>query len=239
MTAPKTLATLAVRSRKLRMSQLAELLRIQSDRGGDLLEHAIELGYMTEQDAREVREQHMQAQLAQAGQQTTRSSAVQALLHNATDQQPLVRFVTRHGPAPAHTKAGKELVNILLVDDEPANQELMTAHFEERGVENDLYVASDGEQALAMLRGSGGQAVPRPYVIVLDLHMPRMDGFEFLDELRADPEHQDAVVLVMTASLSEQDLLDAEQRDVAGYFVRDYSGEGFLRAMAELFNSYA
>ena len=81
--------------------------------------------------------------------------------------------------------------------------------------------------------------IKSPDIIILDIEMPRMDGFQFLEALRSDPQHRDAAVLVMTVSASEEDLRRAEEFAVAGYFVRDYAGHGFLGAMGELFSAYA
>jgi DNA-binding NarL/FixJ family response regulator len=62
--------------------------------------------------------------------------------------------------------------------------------------------------------------VAKPYLIVLDLNMPRVNGIEFLDELRADPVHGSAVVFALTTSGNERDRVASYDRNVAGYVVK-------------------
>src|SRR5690606_24646767 len=89
-------------------------------------------------------------------------------------------------------------VTVLLVDDDDVDVEAVRRAFRKAKIANPVEVARDGLEALKMLRGgSPGRAVSKPYIIILDLNMPRMDGIEFLNELRTDPEHHDAVVFVL------------------------------------------
>src|SRR5262245_51307704 len=99
-------------------------------------------------------------------------------------------------------------VNFLIVDDDQVDVQAIQRGLQKQRIANPVHVARDGVEALQMLRGEGGVAnVPRPYLILLDLHMPRMDGLQFLRELRKDPELTDSVVFVLTTSATEEDKL--------------------------------
>lgn len=112
-------------------------------------------------------------------------------------------------------------VQILLVEDDQVDQMAFRRSLKALRVSNPLHVASDGQEALEMLRGEGGyEAIPGPLVVVLDLSMPRMDGFEFLDALRADPALTRLAVFVLTSSRDPSDLLKAYQRHIAGYLTK-------------------
>ena len=70
--------------------------------------------------------------------------------------------------------------------------------------------------------------VPRPYIILLDLNMPRMGGLEFLKEVRADPGLSDSVVFVLTTSDDDADRCQAYRQHIAGYCVKSRVGADFL-----------
>lgn len=132
----------------------------------------------------------------------------------------------------------RQEVTVLLVDDDDVDVMAVKRAFRKAKIANPLLVARDGLEALAMLRGEDGhEAVPRPYIIILDLNMPRMDGFEFLGELRKDPKHHDAVVFVLTTSQADEDRAASYDMNVAGYIVKSDVGEGFL-SVTELLDSY-
>lgn len=131
-----------------------------------------------------------------------------------------------------------EEVSVLLVDDDDVDVMAVKRAFRKAKIANPLYVARDGVEGLAMLRGQEGhETVPRPYIIILDLNMPRMDGFEFLGELRKDPKHHNAVVFVLTTSQADEDRAASYDMNVAGYIVKSDVGEGFL-SVTNLLDSY-
>jgi CheY-like chemotaxis protein len=108
-------------------------------------------------------------------------------------------------------------ITVLVVDDDDVDVMAIQRAFRTHNLANPIVVAHDGMDALALLRSN---AVVRPYVIVLDLNMPCVDGIEFLDQLRADPDHGSAVVFTLTTSANERDRLAAYKRNVAGYIVK-------------------
>ena len=123
----------------------------------------------------------------------------------------------------------EQTVTVLLVDDDDVDVKAVRRAFRKAKIANPMQVARDGVEALAMLRGQDGHtALSRPYIIILDLNMPRMDGREFLTELRKDPVLHDAVVFVLTTSQADEDRAASYDKNVAGYIVKSDVGEGFL-----------
>lgn len=127
--------------------------------------------------------------------------------------------------------------NVLLVEDDDVDVMVVRRAFRKRQMADRLFVARDGIEALEVLRGVGDRPpLPRPYLILLDLNMPRMNGLEFLDELRRDPVHGTAVVFVLTTSDSRADVDAAYRRHVAGYVVK--ADIGRYGRLAELVDTY-
>jgi len=121
-------------------------------------------------------------------------------------------------------------VAILLVEDDVVDQKVVTRAFHDMKIANPIHIAGNGLKALAMLRGHDGHTqISRPYIILLDLNMPQMNGIEFLQELRKDPEHKSAVVFVLTTSKAEEDRVAAYDSIVAGYVVKSNVGPGFMK----------
>jgi CheY-like chemotaxis protein len=125
-----------------------------------------------------------------------------------------------------------ETVTVLLVDDDDVDVQAVRRAFRKARIANPIVAARDGVEALAVLRGEDGhERIARPYIIILDLNMPRMDGLEFLTELRKDAEHHDAVVFVLTTSKADEDRTASYDKNVAGYIVKSNVGEGFLNVI--------
>ena len=120
------------------------------------------------------------------------------------------------------------MASILLIEDDEVDVEAIRRLFAWRNIANPLYVASDGVAALRMLHGEDQSTIGQPCVILLDLNLPRMNGIEFLDELRRDAQLKDCVVFVLTTSNSDYDRLVTNSKYVAGYLLKaeadaDYS----------------
>ena len=123
-------------------------------------------------------------------------------------------------------------VNILIVDDDQVDVRAIKRGLEKQKVANPVFTARDGVEALEMLRGQGGkEKLARPYLIMLDLNMPRMNGIEFLKELRDDPALTDSIVFVLTTSASEEDQASAYKEHIAGYLLKSEAGENFLKVV--------
>jgi CheY-like chemotaxis protein len=127
------------------------------------------------------------------------------------------------------------VLNILLVEDDEVDVMNVRRAFERNNVSNPLYVAGNGLEALEMLRDG---TVPRERrLILLDLNMPKMNGIEFLQALRADPELAAAPVVVLTTSNDDQDKIDAYNLNVAGYLLKPVTFSNFCERMTTL-NKY-
>jgi CheY-like chemotaxis protein len=127
------------------------------------------------------------------------------------------------------------MLNILLVEDDQVDVMNVKRAFEKNRILNPLQVASDGIEALAMLRN--GEIPSNRRIILLDLNMPRMNGIEFLRELRADPDLRLTPVVVLTTSNDERDRVEAYNLNVAGYLLKPVTFVNFVELMAAL-NKY-
>jgi len=126
-------------------------------------------------------------------------------------------------------------VNILLVEDDEIDVRSVKRAFQTQKIANPIFQASDGVEALEMLRGEAGHApLPRPYLILLDLKMPRMNGIQFLHEIRADTELHDSIVFVLTTSDDDRDKVAAYEKNVAGYLLKQDVGDDFMNAIRML-----
>ena len=131
------------------------------------------------------------------------------------------------------TEAGE--VHVLLIEDDSIDAKAVERAFKRAQINNPVTRAKDGVEGLLKLRGeAGAPGIAKPYLILLDLNMPRMSGLEFLSELRRDPEHHDAVVFVLTTSKAEEDRVASYERNVAGYMVKSEVGKGFSNMTALL-----
>jgi CheY-like chemotaxis protein len=123
-------------------------------------------------------------------------------------------------------------LNILLVEDDEVDVMNVQRAFERNHLTNSLFVAGNGLEALEMLRSN---AIPKERrLILLDLNMPKMNGIEFLEALRADPEISNTPVVVLTTSNDDQDKLDAYNFNVAGYLLKPVTFNSFCERMATL-----
>jgi CheY-like chemotaxis protein len=129
-------------------------------------------------------------------------------------------------------------VEILLVDDNPGDIELTKVALRDAKIMNEVHVARDGEEALAFLRGQGEFAdAPRPDLVLLDLKMPKVDGFQVLAEMRAEPGLRSIPVIVMSSSNAEKDLVRAYDAQISAYLVKPSNFDEYfsaIRAVKEL-----
>jgi CheY-like chemotaxis protein len=133
---------------------------------------------------------------------------------------------------------GIKLLNILLIDDDDVDVMNVQRAFRKNNIINPLFVAHDGLEALELLRGNGPGSIPKERrLVLLDLNMPRMNGLEFLRELREDPELRPLTVVVLTTSDDERDKVEAYNLNVAGYIIKPVTFLAFVEAMAAL-NKY-
>jgi two-component system, chemotaxis family, response regulator Rcp1 len=126
-------------------------------------------------------------------------------------------------------------IEILLVEDNPGDVELTRTALEKAKVRNTLHVAEDGEEAMAFLRRQGEYAsVPRPEVILLDLNLPRMDGREVLEAIKADPDLMTIPVVVLTTSSAEQDIIRTYKLHANCYITKPVDLERFMEVVQSI-----
>ena len=132
----------------------------------------------------------------------------------------------------------EKMTNILLVEDDEVDVMNVKRAFKKNNITNPLYMAANGLEALALLRGTGKPEIPRERrLILLDLNMPKMNGIEFLREVRADPELKATPVIVLTTSNEDRDKVEAYKLNVAGYILKPVTFSNFVEAVATL-NKY-
>lgn len=133
-----------------------------------------------------------------------------------------------------------EVVNILLVDDDDATRELVCRGLKKAGATFPVTPAEDGREALEILRGvSPARHIDAPLVVLLDLNMPRMNGFEFLRELHGDTDLRHTPVFVLTSSDADTDRRRAcDSGCVSGYMVKSQVGPQYSK-LAAFLTSYA
>jgi CheY-like chemotaxis protein len=126
-------------------------------------------------------------------------------------------------------------LNILLVEDDDVDVMNVKRAFEKNHITNPLFVASNGLEALEKLRS--GEVPQGRRIVLLDLNMPKMNGIEFLRELRNDPALAATPVVVLTTSNNDRDKIDAFNLNVAGYLVKPVTFAEFSDVMVTL-NKY-
>ena len=119
---------------------------------------------------------------------------------------------------------GYKSASILLVEDDDIDAMGIRRAFNRMKVAHPIVRAKDGIEALDILQNGG---VKHPYLILLDLNMPRMGGLELLNVIRNDPHLETSVVFVLTTSKDDEDKLAAYKHHVAGYIVKEKLDEDF------------
>ena len=128
--------------------------------------------------------------------------------------------------------------SLLLVDDDEVDVMTVKRAFKKNNITSPLFVASNGLEALALLRSNEMPLLPgHRRLILLDLNMPKMGGIEFLRELRADPELRPLPVIVLTTSNEDKDKVEAYNLNVAGYIIKPVTFAKFVEAVGTL-NKY-
>lgn len=123
-------------------------------------------------------------------------------------------------------------IEILLVEDHPADVRLTQEVLADGKVVNNLHPVGDGEMAMRFLRNEGEFAdAPRPDLILLDLNLPKMDGREVLAEVKQDPELKLIPVIALTTSTAEQDILEAYEHRVNAYINKPVNLQEFVNVV--------
>jgi len=138
-------------------------------------------------------------------------------------------------------KHKRKPITILMAEDDADDHLLVKESFRENCLSNDLFFVQDGEELLQYLRQQGRYAAPasspRPGLILLDLNMPRKDGREALQEIKADPSLRHIPVVVLTTSKTEEDILRSYNIGAAGFIIKPVTFEGRVEAI-KILNRY-
>jgi len=122
--------------------------------------------------------------------------------------------------------------DILLIEDNEADVALTTAAFRDALVDAHVHVARDGEEALALLRS--GEDFIQPDLVVLDLGLPKGDGFEVLEALKADSKLKSIPVIVMSGSDRSEDQRRAYRLQAVGYIVKPVDKDKYFAAIRSI-----
>lgn len=125
-------------------------------------------------------------------------------------------------------------ITLLLIEDDDIDAEGIERAFLENRIANPIVRAKDGLEALELLDES---KLNQPYVILLDLNMPRMGGIDFLKAIRKHSVHSNAVIFVLTTSSADNDVVAAYSEHISGYFIKSEMGLNFFD-IAKLFDGY-
>ena len=133
------------------------------------------------------------------------------------------------------SRAASQPIEVLLVEDNPGDVRLTREALRDGKVHNNLSVAPDGVEALAFLRREGKYAdAPRPDVILLDLNLPRKDGREVLEEVKADPSLRNIPVVILTSSEAERDIAQAYALHANCYITKPVDLDQFITVVKSI-----
>lgn len=132
----------------------------------------------------------------------------------------------------------KRSITLLLAEDDPDDRMLIRDALREAKLANDLHVVEDGEELLDYLHRRGRHAsaaeAPRPGLILLDLNMPRKDGREALQEIKADPELRQIPVVVLTTSKAEEDVFRSYDLGANSFITKPVTFQSLVEVMRTL-----
>ena len=121
-------------------------------------------------------------------------------------------------------------IQILLVEDDDGDARAVERTFVKARIANPIVRAIDGVEALDLMKGTNGRArLRRPYLLLVDLNMPRMDGIQLVTAIREDPALHDTIIFMLTTSNRAEDKQAAYSLNVTGYILKEKAGEDFLK----------
>jgi CheY-like chemotaxis protein len=123
-------------------------------------------------------------------------------------------------------------IDILLVEDNEADVKITLRAFEKGRLHNGINVARDGEEALDFIYGlktyQDRQRYPRPDLILLDINLPKIDGFNVLKKIKEDPDYKDIPVIMLTSSRNEGDMVNSFKYGACSYIQKPVSFQQFV-----------
>lgn len=132
----------------------------------------------------------------------------------------------------------RRAITILMADDDADDRLLAKDALAESRLANDLYMVADGQELMDYLNRQGAyenpSSSPRPGVILLDLNMPKKDGFEALSEIRSDPDLRQIPVVILTTSKAEEDIYRGYDLGANSFVTKPVTFDGLVDAMKAL-----
>lgn len=123
---------------------------------------------------------------------------------------------------------------ILLVDDDDLDVECFTRALKRIKAPNPFFRACDGVEAIEFLKGQNGkEKISNPRVIFLDINMPRMNGFEFLERIKSDEDMANSIIFMLTTSDRSNDIAIANAYNISGYLIK-----GNVLQLADFFENF-
>ena len=121
-------------------------------------------------------------------------------------------------------------IRILLVEDDDGDAKAVERTFQKARIANPIVRALDGIEAMAILKGTDKRPkLEAPYLLLVDLNMPRMDGIQLVTAIREDPALHDTIIFMLTTSNRAEDKQAAYSLNVTGYILKEKAGEDFLK----------
>jgi chemotaxis family two-component system response regulator Rcp1 len=126
-------------------------------------------------------------------------------------------------------------IQVLLVEDSPSDARLTVEAMRDAGIKNEFHLVKDGEEALQFLHKEGRfQDAPTPDFVLLDLDLPKIDGREVLDVMKADAELKRIPVIILTSSKKDDDISNAYEHQVSCYIKKPVDPDQYFLAMRAL-----
>lgn len=125
-----------------------------------------------------------------------------------------------------------EPVEILLAEDHPGDAKLTQKAFEQGSILNNLHIVDNGVEAMRYLRQEAEYAdKPTPDLVLLDLNMPRKDGWDVLEEVKEDPDLCRIPIIVLTSSEAEEDIVRSYELQANAYLTKPVDFDGFIKVI--------
>jgi len=139
------------------------------------------------------------------------------------------------------SKEDNKPMNILLAEDNPADAKIALRAFGKSKLKNEIYIVNDGQDALDFVYHEGKykdkEKFPTPDLILLDIKMPKMDGFQVLETLKRNLEYSFIPVIILTSSKNEEDIARSYRNGAASYIPKPVDYEEFVK-IVDSFNYY-
>lgn len=131
--------------------------------------------------------------------------------------------------------ANSRPINILLAEDNEADVKITLRAFDKARLRNNIYIVNDGEEALDFIYHRGkyqdDKKFFRPGLILLDIKMPRLGGFEVLERVKSDAEYSFIPVVMLTSSEDDEDIVKSYRKGACGYMPKPVTFEEFLNVI--------